>query len=179
MTGPIQPVPERAQRYWNPYVAGFGLGLCLLLSFVALGVGLGASGAGARVAAGAAHVLAPEAVETNAYLAPWFEGGSPLANYLVFMSLGTLLGGFGSALIARRFDLRVERGPRIGSGGRLAFALAGGLLAGFASRMAGGCTSGQALTGSALFLGGSWAFLMAVFAGGFLVAPWVKKEWQA
>jgi len=177
MTGPIQPSALGAQRYWNPYVAGVGLGLTLLLSFVALGVGLGASGSTARVAASAAHVLAPAAVEANGYLGPWFASGSPLANYLVFMSIGTLLGGLASALFARRVDVGVERGGRVSARTRIAFAIGGGLLVGFASRMAAGCTSGQALTGSALLLGGSWAFLVAVFAGGFLVAPLVRKEW--
>ncbi len=179
MSRPIQPSSPEAQRYWNPYVAGFGLGLTLLVSFVALGVGLGASGSTARLAASAAHALAPQAVERNGYLGPWFEGGSPLSNYLVFMSVGTLLGGLLSALFARRVEVAVERGGRISTPARLALALAGGLLVGFASRMAAGCTSGQALTGGALLLGGSWAFLVAVFAGGFLIAPLVRKEWAA
>lgn len=179
MTGPIQPLSSGAQRYWNPYVAGFGLGLTLLLSFVALGVGLGASGASARVAASVAHTIAPQSVEANRYLGPWFESGSPLANYLVFMSLGTLLGGWVSARFANRVHVEIERGARSFARTRLLLAVFGGLAAGFASRMAGGCTSGQALTGSALLLGGSWAFLVSVFAGGFLVAPLVRKEWQA
>lgn len=179
MTGPIQPDSSLAQRYWNPYLAGFGLGLTLLLSFVALGVGLGASGSGARLAASAAHAIAPKAVESNSYIGPWFAEGSPLAYYLVFMSLGTLLGGFASALFARRLRVGVERGASARPGTRLALALAGGLLVGFASRLAGGCTSGQALSGSALLLGGSWLFLIAIFASGFLVAPLVRKEWQA
>lgn len=178
MNGTIQPTSPAAQRYWNPYVAGFGLGLTLLVSFVALGVGLGASGSTARVAASAAHVVAPAAVEANGYLGPWFEGGSPLANYLVFMSIGTVLGGLASALFARRVEIGVESGGRIAPRARLLLAVGGGLLVGFASRMAGGCTSGQALTGGALLLAGSWVFLGAVFAGGFLVAPLVRKEWQ-
>lgn len=179
MTGTIEPASLAAQRYWNPYVAGFGLGLTLLVSFVALGVGLGASGSTARLAASAAHAVAPARVEANGYLGPWFDGGLPLANYLVFMSLGTLLGGFASALLARRVAVEVERGAHVTPRARLALAVAGGLLVGFASRMASGCTSGQALTGGALLLGGSWAFLAAMFAGGFLVAPLVRKEWRA
>lgn len=175
----VQPTDARSQRYWNPYVAGVGLGLTLLLSFVALGVGLGASGSTARLAASAAHVVAPAAVESNEYMGPWFEGGSPLAYYLVFMSLGTLLGGFASALVARRVRPGIERGGRVSARTRLGLAVLGGLLVGFASRMAAGCTSGQALTGTALLLGGSWAYLVAVFAGGFLIAPLVAKEWRA
>jgi uncharacterized membrane protein YedE/YeeE len=178
MNAIVQPTHSAAQRYWNPYVAGVGLGLTLLVSFVALGVGLGASGSTARLAASAAHAVAPAAVESNAYMGPWFEGGSPLAYYLVFMSLGTLLGGLASALVARRVRPGVERGGHLSARARLGLALLGGVLVGFASRMAAGCTSGQALTGTALLLGGSWAYLVAVFAGGFLFAPLVRKEWR-
>ena len=112
----IQPTSPNAGRYWNPYIAGLGLGLTLLVSFVALGVGLGASGSTARIAASAAHAVAPTAVEANGYVGPWFQNGSALANYLVFMSLGTLLGGFVSALFARRLAVGVERGSRVTSG---------------------------------------------------------------
>lgn len=169
---------RRPERYWNPYLAGVGLGLTLLLSFLTLGVGLGASGTVARVAASGAHALAPRAVEDNAYFGSWFQGGSPLASYLVLMSIGVLIGGWLSAWPARRVGFVVERGPRSSVRLRLALALLGGLLAGFASRMAGGCTSGQALTGGALLLGGSWAFMMAVFAGAFAAAPFVRREWR-
>lgn len=167
------------ERYWNPYVAGFGLGLTLLLAFVVLGVGLGASGANARLAAAAAHAVAPAAVEANDYLAPWFADGSPLRYYLVFMTIGALVGGFFSAAAAGRVRIAVERGRGFSPLARLVLATFGGVFVGFASRMAGGCTSGQALTGGALLLPGSWAFLGATFAAGFLVAPIVKKEWRA
>lgn len=162
---------------WNPYLAGVGLGLTLLLSYVVLGAGLGASGSLARVAATAAHALAPAAVEGNAYLGPWFAVGSPLVHYLVAMAAGTLLGGFLSALAGRRIRPQIERGPRISSRTRLLLALAGGILVGFASRMAGGCTSGQALSGGALLLTGSFAFMGAVFASGYAAAWFVRKEW--
>jgi uncharacterized membrane protein YedE/YeeE len=164
--------------YWNPYLAGAGLGLTLLLSFVVLGTGLGASGGIARLGAAAAHGAAPAAVESNGYLGPWFASGSPLRHYLVWMGLGVLLGGGVSAFFARRSALAVERGPRAGVGLRLAAALLGGAVVGFASRLAGGCTSGQALTGGALLLSGSWAFMFAVFAGGFAAAPLVRRLWK-
>ncbi len=58
-----------------------------------------------------------------------------------------------------------------------ALAPAGGWLGGLGSRLAGGCTSGVGLTGGAQFLPGSWAFLAAMFAAGFLAAPLVAREW--
>ncbi len=54
-------------------------------------------------------------------------------------------------------------------------AVVGGILMGFAARLARGCTSGQALTGGAILSLGSWIFMMCVFAGGYLVAP-VRQE---
>jgi uncharacterized membrane protein YedE/YeeE len=60
---------------------------------------------------------------------------------------------------------------------RLALAVGGGVLVGFASRLAAGCTSGQALSGGALLLSGSWAFMIAIFVGAFGAARLVRKEW--
>lgn len=164
--------------YWNPYLAGIGLGLTLLLSFLVLGTGIGASGAIARVAASGAHAVAPVALETNAYTGAWFDADGPLHYYLVFMLAGTLLGGFLSAARAGRVALAVERGPHIGAGPRLLLAVAGGVLVGIGGRFALGCTSGQALTGGALLQAGAFVFTMATFASAFLVAPLVRREWR-
>ncbi|QDV09121.1 putative inner membrane protein [Planctomycetes bacterium Poly30] len=176
--GPLDEDVPGAERVWNPYLVGVGLGLTLLTSFVVLGAGLGASGSVARGSAWLAHLFAPEAVEGNAYLGPWFSAGSPLRYYLVFMGLGTFAGGLTSAWAANRIRPGVERGPRASILLRLVLALLGGLAAGFASRVAAGCTSGQALTGGALFLTGSWAFFLAFFGGAFLLAWFVRKEWS-
>lgn len=171
------PLSARPAPYWNPYLAGVGLGLTLLLSFVTLGAGLGASGGIARVGAAAAHLVAPRAVESNAYMRDWFEGSSPLSYYLVFMALGAFLGGLLSAWTAGRIRPSLERGPRASRGYRIALAIAGGIVVGFASRLAMGCTSGQALTGGALLLTGSWAFMLAVFAGAYGFAWFVRRQW--
>lgn len=170
-------VSPAAERVWNPYVAGIGLGLTLLLSFLVLGVGLGASGAIARTSAALAHQVAPTAMEQNGDTGPWFANGSPLVYYLVTMAVGVLLGGALSSWSAHRASAKIERGPRASRWLRLSLAVLGGLLVGFASRLAAGCTSGQALTGGALMLTGSWAFLLSLFAGGYAAAWFVRKEW--
>lgn len=176
--GPLNETAPGEERVWNPYLVGIGLGLTLLTSFVVLGAGLGASGSVARASAWVAHLFAPEAVEGNAYLGRWFGETSPFAYYLVFMGLGTFAGGLVSAWAAGRIRPKVERGPRASVGGRLVLAVLGGVAAGFASRVAAGCTSGQALTGGALFLTGSWAFFVAFFGGAFLLAWFVRKQWS-
>jgi uncharacterized membrane protein YedE/YeeE len=47
----------------------------------------------------------------------------------------------------------------------------------FGAKLASGCTSGQALTGGALLNVGSWTFMIAVFIGGYALAPLVRRQW--
>jgi uncharacterized membrane protein YedE/YeeE len=177
LPSPVQPDSPLARRYSNPYLAGIGLGVVLLVSYLVLGTGLGASATPARAATVALHVVAPEAVEANAYFGGWFREGSPLVHFLVFMTVGVVVGGLISARLAGRVQKGVERGPRASIKLRLGLAVAGGVLVGFASRLAAGCTSGQALSGGALLLSGSWAFMIAIFVGAFAAAWFVRKEW--
>jgi len=160
----------------NPYLAGVMLGLALLASFLVLGVGLGASAGIARVGAYVQRQFDPRHVAESAYFGAW--GAEPLHYYVVFMFAGTLLGGLVSAAIARRIEPQVERGPSASRPLRLAAALLGGILVGFASRLASGCTSGQALTGGAMLAVGSLLFLVAVFAGGYATAWIVRRQWK-
>jgi len=165
--------------YWSPYVAGVGLGVTLLASYWVLGAGLGASGALVRFSAWLEHAVAPGHVEASAYFGEWFRPHAPhvLRYYLMFMSGGVLIGGFISALGSRRINPCIERGPRISARGRLLFALCGGVLVGFAGRLARGCTSGQALSGTALLLSGSVVFLVSLFASAYLAGLFVRREW--
>ena len=164
--------------FWNPYVAGVVLGLVLLASFLIMGYGLGSSGAVTRLAIGAAHAVAPAPVESSEYLAPYLQHGSLLDDWLVYLLLGVFLGGLTGAYTGGRLRGEVIRGKRISRGGRIALAILGGVLMGVAARFARGCTSGQALTGGALLSVGSWVFMMAVFAGGYLMAPFVRRQWR-
>ena len=166
--------PERPPM--NPYLAGVFLGLTLLASYLILGAGLGASGALARFGAWAEHLVLPARVEANAYFGPWFPG--PLSYYLVFMAVGVFAGGLFSALSGGRVRVGVERGPTASRMRRLILALLGGVLAGFASRLAMGCTSGQGLSGGAIFLTGSFVFMGCLFAAGYLSAWAFRRQWK-
>ena len=168
------------QPFWNPYLAGVALGLVLLGSFLIVGNGLGASGASNRLGIGAAYLVAPEAVASNAYLGEYVgPGRNVLDDWLVFEVLGVVLGGAIGAYSAGRMRRGITMGPRpVSPWTRLALAFAGGLLMGVAARFGRGCTSGQALTGGSLLSLGSWVFMMCVFAGGYLFAPLVRRQWR-
>lgn len=164
--------------YWNPYLAGALLGLTLLATFLVAGQGLGASALPKRAIAGATHEVAPAWTEQNPALGRYVaEDANPLRDWLVFEVVGVLLGGFAGAMLAGRFKPVVEKGPRISTRGRLAYALGGGTVMGFAAGLARGCTSGQALSGGATLATGSWVFMLMVFAGGYGVAYFVRRQW--
>jgi hypothetical protein len=150
----------------------------MILAFVVAGRGIGASGAMTRLVAWVQHGIAPGATEQSAYFARYFaDGAHPMNDYVVFMLVGTLIGAFVAALSCGEFRLEILKGPRISNMNRLILALIGGVLSGFAARLARGCTSGQGLVGGAELSIGSWAFLMCIFAGGWMVAWFVRKQW--
>ncbi|RPI17705.1 MAG: hypothetical protein EHM58_08065, partial [Ignavibacteriae bacterium] len=164
----------------NPYLSGIGLGLVLLLAYVIMGRGLGASGAFSSVIATGINSIAPEHASSNHFYSEYIGDGtkSPLKDWLVFEVLGVLAGGFISGALAGRIKRTTEKGPRISVRGRLTYALIGGIIMGFGAKLARGCTSGQALTGGAVLNLGSWAFMMAVFAGGYAMAYFMRRQWQ-
>ncbi len=170
---------KTAQPYWNPYLSGIGLGLVLLAAFVVMGRGLGASGAFTSLISAGMNAVAPEHTAANNYFNEYIGDGeqSPLKDWLVFEVIGVFVGGFISGSLANRIKKSVDKGPRIGSHKRLLFAFVGGGLMGIGAKLARGCTSGQALTGGALLNLGSWAFMMAVFAGAYAFAYFMRRQW--
>ena len=172
---------ERAvQPYSNPYLAGIGLGLVLLASFVIMGRGLGASGAFSSLVTVGVQAVAPQHATNNEFYSEYIGDGkqSPLKDWLVFEVLGVFVGGFLSGTLANRVTKIIEKGPNISNRGRLIYAFVGGAMMGIGAKVARGCTSGQALTGGALFNVGSWAFMMMVFAGAYAMAYFVRRQWQ-
>jgi uncharacterized protein len=167
------------KTYWNPYLAGIGLGLVLLLSYLLVGHGLGASGAAAILGAVALKSVAPGyAAAPGSSFAHYFTGGqNALNNWLVFMAVGIFIGGFVSSVLHGRNRLEVVHGKHTTGTRRLVLALAGGVIMGIGARIGRGCTSSQALSGGALLSVGSWIFMLSVFAGAYALAYFVRKEW--
>lgn len=166
------------KKYVNPYVAGVLLGLVLFGAYFLTGTGLGASGGLSRFVVSAEDLVAPRHVDRVGYLVGMAGGElNPLDHWIVLVTLGTFLGGGLSAFFNKRFKLETQKGPRISVKTRWAMAAFGGVLMGFGARLARGCTSGQALSGGAVLSVGSWAFMLAVFAGGYALAYSVRRLW--
>lgn len=161
-----------------PVLAGILIGISMLLSFVIAGRGIGVSGMMTRLVATVQHWLLPELTEKSGYFGPYFaHGARPLDDYLTYLVAGLLVGAFAGAWSCRDLHFEVQRGPRSSVAGRLFYALVGGVITGFAARLARGCTSGQGLVGGAELSVGAWTFLLCIFIGGFATAWFVRKQW--
>lgn len=169
----------KRDRYWDPYIAGALLGALLFASFFLTGQGIGSSGGVNRILVAVEDLIVPRHVDTTPYLAEMAGGDrNPLDSWLVWTVAGTLAGGFVSGWLRGRVRLETRHGPQITPRSRWAFAFIGGILMGYGARLARGCTSGQALSGGAVLSAGSWAFMLAVFAGGYLLAWFARRLWQ-
>lgn len=168
-----------ARAYRNPYFAGILLGIVLFAAFFITGNGLGASGGMNRLLVVVEDAFFPGHVDRTAYLLEMAGGNrNPLDSWVVFVTVGTILGGFVAGFRNGRFKLETNKGPQIPTRLRWVMAFIGGGLMGYGARMARGCTSGQALSGGAVLSVGSWAFMFAVFAGAYLLAYSLRKFWN-
>jgi uncharacterized membrane protein YedE/YeeE len=166
------------RRHFPPVLSGMLIGISMLLAFVIAGRGIGVSGMLTRLVATVQHMFLPATTENNTYFGHFFVHVThPLNNYLSYLLVGILAGAFIGSLLYRDFGFVVQRGPRISALGRLVYALIGGIICGFAARMARGCASGQGLVGGAELSVGSWTFLLCMFIGGFATAWFVRKQW--
>lgn len=168
----------RPQEFWPPLVAGVGLGLALIAMFLITGHGLGANGIFTRLSAWNAATLLPAWTEANAYFTPFVSKGHPFDAWITWEVAGVALGALVASLTARRFRFKIERGPRVNVAGRLALALAGGMLVGFGAPLARGCTSGLGLSGGATLAVAAFVFLFAFFAAGLLMSALTRRLWQ-
>lgn len=163
--------------YWHPLVAGVILGIVLFISFMVAGQGMGASGAFSRIAAQLAF-LQDSTFADNSYASKYLFKGNALANWTVVEVFGIFLGGYISAMFAGRIKQGIDRGDGYPAYKRLIWSFVGGFIMAGSTRLARGCTSGQALDGAATFSAGTWIFMLAAFGTGFMLAPLFKKQWN-
>lgn len=170
---------REAKPYVHPYLGGILLGLVLFAAFFITGNGLGASGGMNRLLMVIEDALYPAHVDRTAYLATMAGGETnPLDSWVVFVTIGLVIGGFTSGLMNGRLKVETNKGPNISVKRRWFMAFVGGIFMGYGARLARGCTSGQALSGGAVLSAGSWAFMFAVFGGAYALAYFVRKFWN-
>lgn len=155
---------------WSPYAAGAGIGVLSWATFYFMDKALGASTSMVNAASAITGAIAPEHAKANAYMAAHIVG-KPAFDWQMALVLMMAVGAFLAARLAG--SKRVERVPtvwasRFGTSRavRYAGAFIGGAALLFGARMAGGCTSGHAVSGGLQMAVSSWVFTIAMFAAG-------------
>jgi hypothetical protein len=165
--------------YIHPYLGGALLGIVLFLAFMITRNGLGASGGMNRIIATVEDAVVPGHIDQIPYLLKLAGGNkNPLDDWSVPVIIGAVLGGFVSGMLNGRLKVEINKGPRISNGTRLIMAFVGGAIMAYGARMARGCTSGQALSGGATLSAGSWALMMCIFAGAYMLAYFLRRFWN-
>lgn len=161
---------------WSPYVAGILLGLVGVLSVWLSNSLLGASGAFENLAGLIGQAVAPALFDNlyfNYIMPPGITQGVILVIGIFFGGMiaaatsGTLIWGKkGSANSDRQWKRAF--GPQTWK--RWVLAFVGAIILEYAAGIAGGCTSGLAISGGMLLAPAAFLFIAGMFASGILTA---------
>lgn len=156
-------------KTWSPYLAGALLGGVVAISEVFAGRPLSASGAIDKIAAYPGKWLFPSSQYYRHVMTPG-------VTWQVWLLVGVLLGSLASSRLAgearKRWLPDTQWVPRWGTSRvlRLAIAFAGAMLVQIGAGIAGGCTSGLAISGGAALSPAAFIFMAGMFAGGIPAA---------
>jgi uncharacterized protein len=167
---------------WSPYVAGIMLGVVGVLGVWLSDNLLGASGAFEHVVAMIGKAVAPVAFD-NMYFNFIMPPG---ITYSVILLVGVFFGGMLAAATSGTLqwgkkgsansDAQWKQvfGPQVWK--RWVIAFFGAILLEFAAGIAGGCTSGLAISGGMLLAPAAFIFIAGMFASGILTALIVYRR---
>lgn len=156
---------------WSPYVVGAALGLLSCLAIVFSDKFLGVTTAFVRATGLVGRLFSRRAVDENAY----YQKFPPQVDWELMLVIGLPLGALLSAYLSH--DLLALAVPERWAEAfgdsltlRFAVALIAGVLMGFGSRWAGGCTSGHGISGTLQLALSSWLAVCCFFVGGIVTA---------
>jgi uncharacterized protein len=158
--------------HWSPYVVGIGIGLLSWLSFLISGKPIATSTTFARAGGMVENFITGGKAEHR----PYYKKIKLKINWQWMLVAGVVLGSFLSALISGdlQFDVWVPSLWASAFGDsivlRVVVAVTGGIILGFGSRFAGGCTSGHGISGTLQLAVSSWVSAIFFFIGGIITA---------
>lgn len=166
-------IRQLRKELWTPYAAGIMLGITCILTVVFAKHLLGASSAIATMASSFMHAVFPGAIQDNIYFKYVFPGGF---NWEIALFIGIVIGGLISALLSRSFRLSAD-----GDGTwqkifgqkrwvRWVLGFVGAVIIQYGAGIAGGCTSGLAISGGMLLAPSGFIFIIGMFISGIITA---------
>ncbi len=168
-----------SKELWSPYTAGILLGIVGVLAVWLSDSLLGASGAFENLAGIIGKVLTPGWVKDNIY---WKFIMPPAFTWGVALLIGVFFGGMLGAFSSGTFKIRMNSdeqwkrifGPQTWKRWLLAFL--GAIVLQYGAGIAGGCTSGLAISGGMLLAPAAYIFIAGMFASGIVTALVVYRN---
>jgi hypothetical protein len=156
---------------WSPYVVGSGIGVLSWLAFLLLDKPIGCSTAFARTSGMIEKLFRGARVDEKEYYVKF----PAEIDWEWMLVVGVFIGAFLSAAASGQLAVAWTPGRWVSAFGptplaRWGVALAGGVLMGFGSRWAGGCTSGHGISGALQMAVSSWLAAICFFLGGIAAA---------
>ena len=166
------------QEEWSPYIAGAALGLVGILGVLLTDSLLGASGAFENIAGWLGQTAAIDAFDNmyfNFVMPPGMSSG-------VILLIGIFFGGMVGALSSGTFKFRTNDNAQWNkimgqqTWKRWLLLFTGAIILEYGAGLAGGCTSGLAISGGMLLAPSAFIFMAGMFMSGIIVARIVYKD---
>ncbi len=163
---------QLAKEEWSPYAAGALLGIVGVLAVALSDSLLGASGAFENLAGLIGTAIVPDLFDNmyfNFVMPPGITWG-------VVLLIGVFFGGMWGAKSSRTWKIRMisdEQWTRIAGKKwwkRWLTAFIGAIILEYGAGIAGGCTSGLAISGGMLLAPAAYLFIAGMFASGIVTA---------
>lgn len=169
---------QARKKEWSPYTAGLWLAVAFLIAVLGSDQTLGASGALENLSGMITGVISPALVD-NMYFKFIMPPG---ITWQVWLLVGVFLGAFLSAKLSGDFKIRWTPevqwnqvfGPQRWK--RWVIAFIGGVIVEYGAGIAGGCTSGLAISGGIELAPAAFLFIFGMFASGMLTARVIYRR---
>ena len=166
-----------SDKSWSPYVSGVLIGLLQIPAFLLINTALGTSSSYVTLSATLASLFDPEIVQID-YVAKHLSGAKNW--WQVATVVGIAIGAFISSRLSgtSRATISAIWGKALGTsslGLRMLIAFFSGFLLLLGARIADGCTSGHGVSGMAQLAISSFVTVACMFAGGMIVALFLRK----
>ncbi len=166
-----------SDKAWSPYVAGVVIGLLQIPAFLLINTALGTSSSYVTLAGTMASFVDPGITQID-YVVKHLSGAKNW--WQVATVVGIALGAFVSSSLSgtRRVSVSPIWKTALGSPSlrlRMVLAYFSGFLLLLGARMADGCTSGHGVSGMAQLAISSFITVASMFAGGMIVALFLRK----
>ncbi len=165
-----------SEARWSPYAVGAAIGVLSWFTLLVSRHPLGCSTSFARSAGMIERIFRGRKVDEK----PYYREVRPEIDWQWLLVIGMAIGAFLAAWLSG--DLAVLWVPERWAAAfgtaplpRLLAALSGGILLGFGSRWADGCTSGHGISGAMQLAVSSWISACCFFIGGILAAWFIYR----